>query len=90
MRAVEVVAFGAFVATCAGFARALWARARAPAGRWEAYHRFDGTRRRVYVRRGAELEPVGDVLTTDPGYEDRFLRLMAEARERAAVLNSER
>lgn len=91
MRALEVVAFGAFLAACGGFARALWARARpAPDGRWEAYHRFDGTRRRVYVRRGDELEPVGDVLTTAPDYDERFMRLMETARERAAVLNSER
>jgi hypothetical protein len=42
------------------------------------------------VRRGAELEPVGEVVPNDPGYDDAFLALMDRARERAAVLNSER
>jgi hypothetical protein len=49
----------------------------------------DGARR-VYVARGAELEPVGEVLPTDPQYDDAFMVLMDRARERAAVLNSER
>jgi hypothetical protein len=57
---------------------------------WEPYHRFEGGARRVYVRRGQELEPVGSVESADPAYEESFLALMDRARERAAALNSER
>ena len=46
--------------------------------------------RKVYVRRGSVLEPVGEVRVSDPDYEGTFMRLMDRARERAAVLNSER
>jgi hypothetical protein len=53
-------------------------------------HRFEDGVRRFYVRRRAELEPVGDVVSSEPGSDDAFLALMDRARERAAVLNSER
>jgi hypothetical protein len=83
---VELVAVVAFV----GVMGLLVARlVRRDAGEWEAYHRFEGGRRRVYVRRGSELEPVGSVDASDPEYEDAFLALMDRARERAAALNSE-
>jgi hypothetical protein len=53
-------------------------------------HRFEDGVRRVYVGRGVELEPVGVVVPSDPEYDEVFLALMDGARERAAVLNSER
>jgi hypothetical protein len=59
-------------------------------GEWEPFHRFEGGARRVYVRRGRELEPVGSVESGDPAYEESFLALMDRARERASTLNSER
>jgi hypothetical protein len=84
---LELVAVVAFVAVMGLLIARL---ARASAGAWEAYHRFEAGRRRVYVRRGAELEPVGSVDADDPEYEEAFLALMDRARERAAALNSER
>ena len=93
MRIVEIAAVVAFLAASAGVARAAW-RAAAAGRRsadvaWRPYHRYEDGRRRVYVQRGGELEPVGEVRTADPDYEDGFLALMDRARERAAVLNSE-
>jgi hypothetical protein len=70
--------------------RALWVREPKPAAEWEPFHRFKDGRRRVYVRRDDELEPVGQVASDDPDYDATFLRLMDAARERAAMLNSER
>ena len=89
MRLIELAAVVTFLVGCAALGRALWARAR-PVARWEPFHRYEGDRRRVYVRRGSELEPVGEVTPGDPAYDEAFLELMATARERAAVLNSER
>ena len=91
MRVIEVAALLAFAGGAVAFGRAIWSRATDPApAAWEPYHRFDDGRRRVYVRRDDELEPVGEVQAGDPDYDQRFLELMATARERAAVLNSER
>lgn len=87
MELVELVAVVAFVAVM-GLLIARLARRR-DVDEWEPYHRFEADRRRVYVRRGAELEPVGSVDADDPEYEDAFLALMDRARERAAALNSE-
>jgi hypothetical protein len=84
---VELVAVVAFVAVMALLVARL---ARRGVGEWEAYHRFEAGQRRVYVRRGSELEPVGSVGADDPAYEEAFLALMDRARERAAALNSER
>lgn len=97
MRVVEIVAFIAFLGGFVVLARAAM-RAAAAVGRrgltagdeWEPFHRFEGDRRRVYVRRGEELEPVGEVAADADDYDATFLRLMDRARERAAVLNSER
>jgi hypothetical protein len=89
MRLVELAVVLAFVVVIGLMLRRLVGNGRAEA-EWEPFHRFDGGCRRVYVRRGDELEPVGDVLTTAPDYDERFMRLMETARERAAVLNSER
>ena len=88
MRLIELAVTVAFIGGGAAIFRRLWARASDD--RWEPFHDFDGERRRVYVRRGAKLEPVGDVAPSDPEYEESFLLLMAQARERAATLNSER
>jgi hypothetical protein len=92
VRAVEVLAVVAFLVACALIVRATWraARRELPTGDWEPFHRFEGSCRRVYVRRGEELEPVGEIAPADPDYDDAFLALMDRARERAAVLNSER
>lgn len=91
MRLVELAVSAAFVAGCIAGFRALWARSQPkPRDEWAPFHDFDGARRRVYVRRGDRLEPVGDVAPSDPAYEDTFLALMSQARERAATLNSER
>ncbi|TMM03125.1 MAG: hypothetical protein E6G10_08325 [Actinobacteria bacterium] len=94
MRLLELAALGGFVLACAAIGRAIWSRAvaqrAAPDATWAPYHRFEGSCRRVYVRRGHELEPVGEVAAGDDDYDERFLLLMARARERAAVLNSER
>jgi hypothetical protein len=94
VRLVEVAAIVVFLAGCGAIARAAWRAATAPraadAGDWQPYHRYEGTCRRVYVRRGAELEPVGEIASSDPDYDTAFLRLMDRARERAATLNSER
>jgi hypothetical protein len=89
MRVVEVVVLLAFLAGMALLISRLLRAGRAAIG-WEPYHRFEGTCRRVYVRRGAELEPVGEVDAGDPAYEESFMALMDRARERAAALNSER
>lgn len=91
MRALEVVVVLAFLGGAAALGRAALRSLRpwSPAPQWEPYHRPEGSGRRVYVRRGTELEPVGEVASTDPDYEDRFLALMDSARERAATLNSE-
>ena len=96
MRVVEIVAFVAFLGGFVLLARAAMRAAAAvgrrdlaTAGEWEPYHRFEGDHRRVYVRRGEELEPVGEVGAADEDYDEAFLRLMDRARERAAVLNSE-
>jgi hypothetical protein len=92
VRVVEVVAFFAFLGGAGLFGRAALrslGAGRERQERWEPYHRAEGDGRRVYVRRGTELEPVGAVASDDPDYEDRFLRLMDRARERASTLNSE-
>lgn len=89
MRLIELAAVAAFLGGCGLGFRALWARSR-PVARWEPFHRFEGDRRRVYVRCGDELEPVGAVAADDAEYDESFLALMDRARERAAVLNSER
>jgi hypothetical protein len=94
MRVVEIAALAVFVGGFAVLVRAAW-RAWTPdrqltAGSWEPHHRFEDGVRRVYVRRGTELEPVGEVAPSNPDYDDVFLALMDRARERAAVLNSER
>lgn len=62
--------------------------------RWNPGHhvevdRTSNHRRVVYVQRLEEIEKVGAVATSDPEYEERFFELMAQARERAAALNSE-
>jgi hypothetical protein len=91
VRVVEIVAVLAFLGGAAALGRAAL-RSIGPRSRdaqWEAYHRAEGSGRRIYVRRGTELEPVGEVASADPDYEDRFLALMDRARERAAALNSE-
>ena len=93
MRLLELAALGGFVLACGAIARAIWRRAiaeRAPELRWAPYHRFEDGCRRVYVRRGTELEPVGEVASTDADYDESFMQLMERARERAAVLNTER
>jgi hypothetical protein len=97
VRVVEVVAFVVFLGGFVVLARTAM-RAASAAGRrqlaaaegWEPFHRLEGDRRRVYVRRGEELEPVGEVAPDAGDYDAAFLRLMDRARERAAVLNSER
>ena len=89
MRAIELLAVLAFVAVMALLIARL-VRGSRPAAEWQPFHRFEGGCRRVYVRRGAELEPVGQVQAEDPAYEEEFLELMSRARERAAMLNSER
>ena len=89
MRLVELAVVLAFVVVIGLMLRRLVGNGRAEA-EWEPFHRFDGGCRRVYVRRGDELEPVGEVSAGDPEYEDAFLALMSRARERAAALNSER
>lgn len=90
MRVLEVVALGGFLAAVWAVLRAALRQGAAAADRWEPGHRYENGVRRVYLCRGRELEPVGEVATGDPEYEETFLRLMARARERAAVLNSER
>jgi hypothetical protein len=94
VRVVEIVVLVVFVIGFAALARAAWRSAgasRRTHGRgWEPHHRFEDGVRRVYVRRGAELEPVGEVAPSDPDYDTAFLALMDRARERASVLNSER
>jgi hypothetical protein len=91
VRALEVLAVLAFLAGAGALGRAALRSVRAgeAPGRWEPYHRAEGAGRRVYVRRGSELEPVGVVDHADPDYEDHFLALMDRARERASALNSE-
>jgi hypothetical protein len=90
MRIVELVVLLAFVAVMALLISRLVRSGRAVTAEWEPVHRFEGGSRRVYVQRGGELEPVGEVHADDPEYDDRFLALMSRARERAATLNSER
>ena len=92
MRAIEAGVVLAFLGGCVALARAAW-RARGTAvapGHWEPHHHYAAGTRRVSVRRGEEVEPVGEVDSADPDYEAAFLRLMDRARERAAVLNNER
>jgi hypothetical protein len=94
VRLVEVVAILLFLAGCVLIARAAWRAVRlsrsAGGAGWEPYHRYDGDCRRVYVRRGEELEPIGEIEPAEADYETAFLVLMDRARERAAMLNSER
>ena len=94
MRLLEVAALAGFVLASAAIGRAVVSRLinpRAlPAPEWAPYHRYESGRRRVYVRRGEELEPVGEVVVNAADYDERFVRLMDRARERAAMLNSER
>ena len=93
MRVVEVLALIVFLAGAAALGHAALrsiGAGREERGDWEPYHRAEGEGRRVYVRCGSELEPVGVVESADPDYEDRFLALMDRARERAAALDSER
>jgi hypothetical protein len=94
VRLLELVAVAAFLGGGVAVVRGAWraavaARAADP-GPWEPWHRYEGDTRRVYVRRGDEVEPVGEVSPADPDYDATFLRLMDVARERAATLNSER
>ena len=94
MRVLELAAILGFLGGCAAIGRAAWratiARGAVAAARWEPYHRVEGAGRTVYVRRRDELEPVGEVSSADPDYDMVFLGLMDRARERAAMLNSER
>jgi hypothetical protein len=95
VRLIELLAIVAFLGGAGVIARAAWraaagARTAAQDESWEPYHRYEGECRKVYVRRGEELEPVGEVVPSDADYDATFLRLMDRARERAAVLNSER
>lgn len=94
MRLLEIAALIVFLGGSVGLGRAAWRTAttdrRVTAASWEPYHRFEEGSRRVYVRRGTELEPVGEVTPSNPDYDAVFLTLMDRARERAAVLNSER
>jgi hypothetical protein len=94
VRLLELAAVIAFLGGCGAIGRALWRRLGSGSGDdgldWRPYHSYEGGSRKVYVRRGSTLEPVGEVPTSDPDYEDTFLRLMDRARERAATLNSER
>jgi len=87
VRAVELAAVAAFLLGCAGLLRALFAPRRRE--RWVVEHRFEGGARQVVVRRGTEREPVGSVAPDEADYEEKFMRLMDRARERAAALNSE-
>ena len=98
MRALELVAVALFLLGCLWLGRALvreWARRqaleRAGAQRWRETHRLEegGSRRVVFVERPGEREPVGSVPIGAEDYEDRFHELMSEARQRAAMLNSE-
>lgn len=98
MRALELVAIVLFLLGCLWLLRALlreWARRqemqRAAAQRWHETHQLEagGSRRLVFVERPGEREPVGSVPIAAKDYEDRFHELMAEARQRAAMLNSE-
>jgi hypothetical protein len=93
VRLLEVVVVLVFLAGSLAIVRAgmrAGARREIDSGPWEPVHRFEDGVRRVYVGRGAVLEPVGEVVPSDPQYDDAFLALMDRARERAAVLNSER
>ena len=89
MRLIEVGGFLVVLGGCAVVFRSLWRRTL-PRVEWVPYHCFEDGRRRVFVRCGAETEPVGDVDPDDPDYDVRFMELMDRARERAAILNSER
>jgi hypothetical protein len=94
VRVVEIVVLLVFIVGFVALVRAAWRSAstsrRVRVAAWEPHHRFEDGVRRVYVRRGAELEPVGEVAPSDPDYDTAFLALMDRARERASVLNSER
>jgi hypothetical protein len=91
VRVLELLAVVAFLAACVLIVRATLRAARTGArDEWKPFHTFADGRRRVYVRRGEELEPVGEIAPADPDYNDAFLALMDRARERAAALNSER
>jgi hypothetical protein len=90
VRVIEIA--GVLVALAGvGFGiRALWDRSpKEVSGGWEATHRYEHGARHVYVRRGRELEPIGKVVVGAADYDERFMRLMDQARERAAVLNTE-
>lgn len=92
MRLLEIAVVVLFVGGVAVLVRAAWRagpsdRRRMPS--WAPYHRFEDGVRRIYVRKGDELDPVGEVAPSDPDYDEAFLALMDRARERAAVLNSE-
>jgi hypothetical protein len=90
MRILEIIAVLALLGISFAAFRTLW-RGRPPVRReWEPFHNFEDGRRRVYVRWGDQFEPIGDLDPGDPSYDDDFLRLMDQARQRAAVLNSER
>ena len=89
MAILELLAVLAFVAVMALLVRRIILGARHAEAEWEPFHRYEDGCRRVYVRREAELEPVGEVGVADPDYEECFLALMSRARERAATLNSE-
>jgi hypothetical protein len=92
VRLLELVAIVAFLGGGAAIGRVMWRAVAAPraADDWEPFHRYEDDCRKVYVRRGDELEPVGEVAPADADYDAVFMRLMDRARERAAVLNSER
>ena len=98
MRALELVAVLLFLLAAFWVLSALarqWTRRQAMRGsdlrRWHEAHQLEagGARRAVFVEREGERERVGFVLTSATDYEDRFHELMSEARERAAMLNSE-
>jgi hypothetical protein len=72
---LELVAVIAFVAVMGLLVTRL---ARRDAGEWEAFHRFEGGGRRVYVRRGAELEPVGSVAADDPEVREAWVKPFGE------------
>ena len=89
MRLLEILGVIVILGGAVVLVRMLWVRDK-PALEWEPFHRFKDGQRRVYVRRGDEMEPVGHVAPDAADYDEQFMRLMERARERAAVLNSER
>ncbi len=95
MRAFELVAVLVFLLGSVWAVSLLWrewARRQSRAlRRWREGHQLEpgASRRLVFVERQDEREPIGAVSTSADDYDDRLHQLMSEARERAAVLNSE-